>query len=128
MRRGRMPFAFMRRCAAAGALLFPLLAALHLAGDDAHLASGHLRSLGDPTPAAVHAHVHGSGHGHDQSDRGNLEFCDFCVLAGASLLATAEHVSHGQRNHAAAVRPSGAQWDGYSARLRRGNPVRAPPP
>lgn len=118
-----------RLCAIAALLLYPLLAALHFACDEAHLSGGHHLAIAKPDPGAgqAPAHVHGPGHSHGPSEPGAHRFCDFCVLAGAMLLAPAASISRPEPAVAQALGGFGDQLDANRNRPRDGNPARAPP-
>lgn len=130
LKRGRSQvLAVARLCAIAGLLLYPLLAALHFAFDEAHLSGGHHPAIAIPDPRGgdVHAHVHGPGHSHGPPDQADHRFCDFCVLASVMLVASAASISHPEPAVALATPRSGDQLNGRRSRPKEGNPARAPP-
>jgi hypothetical protein len=128
--RGRSRISSVARlCAVAGLLLYPFLAGLHFAFDEAHLSGGHhpAIAMSDAAAGEAQAHVQGPGHLHGPSDQVDHRFCDFCVLASVVLPASAASISHPDRALALALRWSGDQLYGNRNRPKDGNPARAPP-
>jgi hypothetical protein len=126
--RSRIP-SVARLCVVAGLLLYPFLAGLHFAFDEAHLSGGHHPAIAMPDAAAgeAQAHVHGPGHAHGPSDRVDHRFCDFCVLASVVLPASAAFISHPEPAVALALRWPGDQLEGSRNPPKVGNPARASP-
>ena len=120
---------FIRLCALAGVLLYPFLAALHSATDEAHLFGAHHPKLvmsasvvtSGTLPQSDHEHSHAPG------DRRDHQLCNFCILAGVTLLTATEHVPAPYVIGPSTSGCSGRQCVGISDRLNIGHPVRAPP-
>jgi hypothetical protein len=120
---------FTRLCALTGVLLYPFLAALHSATDEAHLLGPHHPQLATPGSAAASEPLHLGDHkqGHAPAERHGDQLCAFCTLAGVTLLAAAEHVAVPSVTGTSTRGCSGAQYVGAHERLNIGHPVRAPP-
>lgn len=118
-----------RICAVVAVLVYPFQAAFHAATDEAHLTGAHHAGGGVPTLSTGEDQPHHRGRAHSHAPDGRTEhqFCDFCVLAGVTLLAAAERIVVPHGGHASVDLPSGGQCDGADDRLNLANPVRAPP-
>lgn len=120
---------FIRLCALAGVLLYPFLAALHSATDEAHLFGPHDPKLATPSSVATSEPLHQGDHEHPHApaERRDHQLCAFCILAGATLLTAGEHIPVPYVLGTSSTACPGAQCVGASERLNIGHPVRAPP-